>query len=113
MKKGFTLVVLQEKNEKEDTFTVKKVNYLVHRYNLRMRYDRLRNRGYLNRKEMAKKLGIHEQTIVNWTVAGIFKIHAYNDHFSLYEPPDPNIPPKHYSRWDTQAERASKINAKT
>jgi hypothetical protein len=111
--KGFLPGGSARKERNHDTFTVKKVNYLVHRYNLRMRYDRLRNRGYLDRKEMAKKLGIHEHTVINWAMAGILKRHAYNDHFSLYEPPDPNTPPKHPTRWNTLAERALKINATT
>ena len=76
-----------------------------------MRYDRLRNRGYLNVKEMAKKLDVHEHTVVSWAAVGILKKHAYNDHFSLFEPPDPNTPAKHCSRWNTLAERALKLNA--
>lgn len=56
-----------------DTFTAKKVNYLVHRYNLRMRYERLRDKGYLNAKEMAERLNIHQHTVVSWAKAGILK----------------------------------------
>ena len=35
----------------------------MHTYGLRSRYDRLRQRGMLNKKEMADRLGIHEQTV--------------------------------------------------
>lgn len=108
-KKGFRPGGSARKGCGDDTFTVKKVNYLVHRYSLRMRYDRLRDRGYLNTKEMAKKLGIHEHTVVSWAKEGILKRHAYNDHYFLYEPPDPNTPAKHSSRWNTLADRALKL----
>ena len=40
-----------------DRFTAKRVAYLMHTYGLRSRYDRLRERGMLNRKEMAERLG--------------------------------------------------------
>jgi hypothetical protein len=111
--KGFRPGASARKERKDDIFTVKKVNYLVHRYNLRMRYDRLRSRGYLNGKEMAKKLSIHEHTVASWATAGILKKHAYNDHFFLYESPDPDTPQKHRSRWNTLAKRALKLNAIT
>lgn len=111
--KGFRPGASARKERKGDIFTVKKVNYLVHRYNLRMRYDRLRNRGYLNGKEMAKKLDVHEHTVVSWATVGILKKHAYNDHFFLYEPPDQNTPTKHCSRWNTLANRALKLNETT
>ena len=44
-------------------FTALRVAYLVHRYGLRSRYDRLRDRGMLTRKEAAARLGIHEATL--------------------------------------------------
>jgi hypothetical protein len=43
-------------------------------------YDRLRERGMLNKKEMADHLGIHEQTVDRWAKHGILKAHLYNDH---------------------------------
>lgn len=111
--KGFRPGGSARKERKDDIFTVKKVNYLMHRYDLRMRYDRLRNRGYLNGKEMAKKLGVHEHTVASWATVGILKKHAYNDHYFLYEPPDPNTPPKHSSRWNTLDERVIKFESTT
>jgi hypothetical protein len=41
-------------------FTALRVAYLVHRYGLRSRYDRLRDRGMLTKEEAAARLGIHE-----------------------------------------------------
>ena len=65
----------------------------MHTYGLRSRYDRLRQRGMLNRKEMADRLGIHEQTVERWAKHGILKAHSYNDNgWQLYEIPGPNLP---------------------
>jgi DNA invertase Pin-like site-specific DNA recombinase len=89
-------------------FSEKHVAYLMHTYGLRSRYDRLRQRGMLNKKEMADRLGVHEQTVDRWAKHGIIKAHFYNDHgWQLYEIPAPNIPAKHCSRWDRLADRAA------
>jgi DNA invertase Pin-like site-specific DNA recombinase len=89
-------------------FTEKHVAYLMHTYGLRSRYDRLRQRGMLNKKEMADRLGVHEQTVDRWAKHGIIKAHFYNDHgWQLYEIPAPNTPAKHCSRWDRLVDRAA------
>jgi DNA invertase Pin-like site-specific DNA recombinase len=89
-------------------FSEKHVAYLMHTYGLRSRYDRLRQRGMLNKKEMADRLGVHEQTVDRWAKHGIIKAHFYNDHgWQLYEIPAPNIPAKHCSRWDRLEDRAA------
>jgi DNA invertase Pin-like site-specific DNA recombinase len=91
-----------------DRFSAKHVAYLMHTYGLRSRYDRLRQRGMLNKKEMADRLGVHEQTVDRWAEYGIIKAHFYNDHgWQLYEPPGPNTPVKHCSRWDRLVDRAA------
>lgn len=93
-----------------DRFTAKRVAYLMHTYGLRSRYDRLRQRGMLNRKEMAVRLGIHKYTVDRWAKYGIIKAHLYNDHgWQLYEPPASNIPAKHCSRWDRLVDRAAAV----
>ncbi len=92
-----------------DCFTSKRVAYLVHRYGLRSRYDRLRGRGMLTRKEMAERLGIHEDTLVRWAKHGIIRKHAYNGHFCLYEVPGPNLPQKQCSRWNRLVDRAAAV----
>lgn len=95
-----------------DRFTPKRVAYLMHTYNLRSRYDRLRERGMLNRKEMADRLHIHEQTVERWAQSGIIKAHLYNDNGrQLYEAPGKNVPAKHCSRWDRLVDRAAGLRA--
>jgi DNA invertase Pin-like site-specific DNA recombinase len=90
-------------------FTALRVAYLVHRYGLRSRYDRLRDRGMLTQKEAATRLGIHEATLLRWAEHGIVTRHAYNAHAYLFETPGPNPPVKHCSRWDRLTERAAAI----
>jgi DNA invertase Pin-like site-specific DNA recombinase len=88
-------------------FTAKHVAYLMHTYELRSRYDRLRQRGMLNKREMADRLGVHEQTVDRWAKHGLIRAHFYNDNGrQLYEPPGPNAPAKHCSRWDRLEDRA-------
>ncbi len=93
-------------------FTVKRVAYLMHTYGLRSRYDRLRQRGMLNKKEMADRLGVHEQTVDRWAKFGLLRAHLYNDHgWQLYELPGPNMPVKHSSRWDRLVDRVADLQA--
>ena len=80
----------------ETRFTALRVGYLVHRYALRSRYDRLRARGMLTKQEAAARLGIHEDTLVRWAQHGLVSRHAYNAHAYLYEEPAPNLPIKHW-----------------
>lgn len=93
-------------------FDAKRVAYLAHTYGLRSRYDRLRSRGMLTAKEMANRLGIHEQTVVRWAEHGIVTRHAYNGHWYLYEEPGPIRPTKKCSRWDRLVDRAAVIQAR-
>jgi DNA invertase Pin-like site-specific DNA recombinase len=92
-------------------FNAQRVAYLVQNYGLRSRYDRLRERGMLTKKEVAERLGIHEATVVSWAQIGILARHAYNGHFYLYEDPGPTTPAKHSSRWDRLEDRAATIQA--
>ena len=91
----------------ETRFTALRVGYLVHRYALRSRYDRLQARGMLTKQEAAARLGIHEDTLVRWAQHGLVRRHAYNAHAYLYEEPAPNLPIKHCSRWDRLVDRAA------
>jgi len=64
----------------------------------------------LNKKEMADRLGVHEQTVERWAKHGIVKAHFYNDHgWQLYELAGPNMPAKHCSRWDRLVDRATGV----
>jgi DNA invertase Pin-like site-specific DNA recombinase len=95
-----------------DCFSAKHVAYLMHTYGLRSRYARLRHRGMLNKKEMADRLNVHEQTVDRWAKHGIIKAHLYNDHgWQLYELPGSNMPAKHCSRWDRLVDRAAGTQA--
>jgi len=90
-------------------FTALRVAYLAHRYGLRSRYDRLRDRGMLTKEEATACLGIHESTLLRWAEHGIITRHAYNAHAYLYETPGPNPPVKQCSRWNRLADRAAAI----
>jgi DNA invertase Pin-like site-specific DNA recombinase len=87
------------------TFTALRVAYLVHRYKVRSRYDRLRDCGMLTAAEAATHLGVHQATVVHWAEHGIITRHAHNAHAYLYELPD-STPAKHSSRWDRLPDRA-------
>jgi hypothetical protein len=90
-------------------FTALRVAYLTHRYALRSRYDRLRDRGMLTKVEATARLGIHELTLLRWVEYGMITRHAYNAHAYLYELPDSNLPLKHSSRWDPLVDRAAAL----
>jgi DNA invertase Pin-like site-specific DNA recombinase len=90
-------------------FTVLRVRYLVHEYDLRSRYDRLRDRGMLTKEEMAARLGIHVHTLVRWAEHGLVTRHAYNGHAFLYEAPGKNPPIKQSSRWNQLVDRPKQV----
>lgn len=91
-------------------FTAKRVQYIVHAYDLRSRFDRLRVRGLLTKKELADRLGIHQSTLTSWVKHGLIKGHRYNGRVSLYEEPSTH-PRKHSSRWDRLSDRAAAVQA--
>lgn len=97
------------RDQADSQFTDLRVIYLVHQYGLRSRYDRLRDRGMLTKAEMASRLGITEGTLTRWVAHGLVTRHAYNGYAFLYEPPGPNPPVKHCSRWDRLTDRATTI----
>jgi len=94
---------------KDARFTALRVQYIVHAYGLRSRYDRLRDRGMLTKEEAAARLGIHVATLVSWAEHGIVKRHAYNGHAYLYEESGPNTPTKQCSRWNRLVDRAAAV----
>jgi hypothetical protein len=93
-------------------FTAKRVTYLVRAYRLRSRYDRLRDKGMLTRKEMTDRLGIHEATLYAWVKHGIIKAHTHNGHAYLFEDPGPDPPVKQNSRWNLLVGRAAAMEAR-
>lgn len=88
-------------------FTALRVQYLVHTYGIRSRFDRLRVRGLLTKDELAQRLGIHAHTLTLWAQHGIGRSHAYNGHAWLYEDPGPNPPIKQCSRWNPLVDRVA------
>lgn len=94
-------------------FTALRVAYLANTYQLRSRYDRLRDRGMLTKEEMAARLGIHVSTVVRWAEHGIVTRHAHNGHAYLYEDPGPNPPAKQCSRWNQLVDRAAAGKARS
>jgi len=64
--------------------TIKRV---ISTYGLKKRCDRLRNRGFINRKEAQKKLNITYNELKNLTDDGLIKVHPYGGHHTniLYE----------------------------
>ncbi len=97
----------------DDRFTALRVAYLVHRYGLRSRYDRLRDRGMLSKREAAARLNIHETTLTRWVEHGLITRHAYDAHHHLYEVPESNPPRKQCSRWNRLIERAAALKMAT
>ena len=57
-------------------------------YGLKSRYERLRDRGMLTRKELAGKQDVHQNTITKWRVGGCLKAHLADDQSQyLFEDP--------------------------
>lgn len=90
-------------------FTALRVAYLVHRYGLRSRYARLRDRGMLTAEDAATRLGIHVASLLSWAKHGIVPRHAYNAHAYLYEVSEQNRPVKQCSRWNRLVDRAAAL----
>jgi hypothetical protein len=57
-------------------------------YGLKSRYDRLRDRGLLTRKELACKQQVHQNTITKWRINGRIQAHLADDQNQfLFEDP--------------------------
>ena len=93
----------------ETCFTTLRVAYLAHRYKLRSRYDRLRDRGMLTKREAAARLNIHETTLTRWAEHGLVTRHAYDGQHYLYELPVSNLPRKQCSRWNRLVDRVTAL----
>lgn len=77
------------------TFSLKIVKRLRRDYNLKTRYDRLREKGLLTLQEIAKEIKISETTVKTWRLNGLLKAYPYNGRNEcLYEPIDSNTPQK-------------------
>jgi DNA invertase Pin-like site-specific DNA recombinase len=71
------------------------VAQICRKHQLKNRYNRLREAGFLTSKEMAQKLDVCEKTIRQWRRNGL--IHGYpciDGNLYLYEAPRQDLPPK-------------------
>lgn len=76
-------------------FTGRIIDYIRRTYKLPNRYARLRARGLLTQKEMARKLRVLPLTIRVWRRQGLLRGHPYSERNDyLYEPPGPDAPVK-------------------
>ena len=76
-------------------FTARYIARIERSYELKSRYDRLRDRGLLTLLEMAKILGISTVQVKIWRRHGLIRGHAYNDkNECLFEHPGDNPPAK-------------------
>ncbi len=68
-------------------------------YDIKKRYDRLREGGMLTLEEMADLLGVATHTVKTWRNHGLLRAHAYNDkNECLYEHPGDDPPVKMQGR---------------
>lgn len=68
-------------------------------YDIKTRYDRLRDTGLLTLEEMADLLGVATRTVKIWRNHGLLRAHAYNDkNQCLYEHPGDDPPVKRQGR---------------
>jgi len=68
-------------------------------YDMKKRYDRLRDAGMLALEEMADLLGVATNTVKIWRNHGLLRAHAYNDkNECLYEHPGEDPPVKSQGR---------------
>jgi DNA-binding transcriptional regulator YiaG len=68
-------------------------------YEMKTRYDRLRDTGMLTLAEMADLLGVSTSTVKNWRNHGLLRAHAYTDkNECLYEHPGDDPPVKAQGR---------------
>ncbi len=83
------LNTLGYKNWQGQSFSFKKVTVIRNAYNLKSRYERLRERGMLTAKEIALLLDVCTTTVYMLGKSGVLQEHRYgNQYRCLYEPID-------------------------
>lgn len=96
---------------KGQAFDSRLVSQIRHRYKLKGRYKRLRERGMLTRTEMAQRLGVAIQTVSKWRRHDLLAAHRYDDgNGYLYEAPG-DAPPQERQGQELTARRAHQQNA--
>ena len=68
---------LGHRNWKGEQFTGKRVSFVRRTYHLKSRYARLRDRGFINAREMSKRLGIAQTTVYQWARDGLLQREAW------------------------------------
>ncbi len=77
-------------------------------YGLKTRYSRLRARGFLDQREIAKRLRVKVCTIKIWRRAGLLNAHRYNDKGEcLFERPGADAPVKYKHQDKTRGKFAA------
>jgi DNA invertase Pin-like site-specific DNA recombinase len=80
-------------------FDTNAVVYLLKRFKLPSRYQRLRLKGYMTQEEIAQTLGVTVQTVKRWRKKGWMHAHYYNDLKEyLYEPSCEGLPPRYQDK---------------
>jgi hypothetical protein len=91
---GEIAAILNERGLSSGTsqpFTARYIARIQLHYELKPRYDRLRDRGLLTLKEMARALAVDPQNVKIWATHGMLHRHAYTDKPEcLYEPTGKN-----------------------
>jgi len=76
-------------------FDTNAVVYLLKRFKLPSRYQRLRAKGYVSQEEIAETCGVTAQTVKRWRKKGWMQAYYYNDQKEyLYEPSYEGLPPR-------------------
>ena len=65
------------RNWKGEEFTGKRVSFVRRTYQLKSRYARLRERGFINATEMSSRLGIAQTTVYEWARDGLLQREAW------------------------------------
>jgi hypothetical protein len=77
------------------SFSARIVQGIRRKYNLKSRYQRLREAGLLTLQETADMLGVHHKTIKTWRDHGLLLAVSFNDkNECLYPNPGANAPVK-------------------
>lgn len=85
------------------------IRRLCRDYQLKSRYDRLREQGLLTVTELAEQLEVTPTTINTWRRNGLLRTHRYNGKEFLYDPPDETSPTKQQGRKFAERKQFPKV----
>ncbi len=91
--------------------TLSRVAFIRRTYQLKSRYDRLKEAGMLTQTELAKVLGISVQTVIKWRKHGLLRGYQYNSKREhLYEPVGENRPVKSLGQRLSERRRFNEVS---